>query len=333
MPVATPAAVRRQIKSGATNPIYLSQGEDEVEKSALAHEFEELVEEGLRTFNVDRVHAGDLTSGDKLAAAVASIAAAARTLPMMSPRRVVIVFQADSLLAPKRESEAATRAVGELETLLKDPEQQTTLVLVAGSIDKRSRMYKLLLKQAIVVECGVLADQADAERWVRNRIAASRAEIEPAAARLLAERGGTDVNRLRNDVERLLLYALGQKTISLSDAREIAGPAALQDDWAMTSAIEAGDGAVALRQLALMLDGGAPPEKILGQLGWLVRTKFPMFAPGGVRGAVEALFRTDLDLKRSAGEPRVLLERLVVELCAGRGARAMRLSASPPAGW
>jgi len=129
----------------------------------------------------------------------------------------------------------------------------------------------------------------------------------------------------------LLLYTLGQKTISLDDAREIAGPAGLQDDWAITGAIEAGDAAVALRQLALMLEAGAPPEKILGQLGWLVRTKFPMLAPGGVRVAVEALFRTDLDLKRSAGEPRVLLERLVVELCAGRGARATRPSTSPPA--
>ena len=41
----------------------------------------------------------------------------------------------------------------------------------------------------------------------------------------------------------------------------------------------AGDGE-ALRQLALMLDAGAPPEKLLGQLGWLVRTKFPAIAPG-----------------------------------------------------
>jgi DNA polymerase III delta subunit len=146
-------------------------------------------------------------------------------------------------------------------------------------------------------------------------------QIEPAAARLLAERDGTDLKRLRNDVDRLLLYALGQKTISLDDARQIAGPASLQDDWAMTNAIEAGDGASALRQLALMLDAGAAPEKVLGQLGWLVRTKFPMLAPGGLRASIDALFRTDLDLKRSAGEPRVLLERLVVELCEGRRRR------------
>jgi DNA polymerase III delta subunit len=144
-------------------------------------------------------------------------------------------------------------------------------------------------------------------------------EIEAAGARLLAERCGTDVKRLRNDVDRLLLYAMGQKTISRDDAREIVGVAALQDDWAMTNAIEAGDGAGALRQLALMLDTGAAPEKILGQLGWLVRTKFPALKPSGVRTAVEDLFRTDLDLKRSAGDPRVLLERLVVELCGGAG--------------
>jgi DNA polymerase III delta subunit len=138
--------------------------------------------------------------------------------------------------------------------------------------------------------------------------------MAPAGARLLAERCGTDVKRLRNDVERLLLYALGQKTITLEDVKAIVGPVALQDDWAMTNAIEAGDGARALRQLALLLDTGAAPEKILGQLGWLVRTKFPMLAPVRLSAAVEAVFRTDLDLKRSAGDPRVLLERLVVEL-------------------
>ncbi|MBS1818679.1 MAG: DNA polymerase III subunit delta [Acidobacteria bacterium] len=319
MATITAAAVRKQIQSGTADPIYLLQGEDEVEKSGLAHEFEELVDEGLRAFNVERIHTGEITTGEKLAAAVSGLVTAVRTLPMMSPRRVVIVLQAQSLLVPKRESEAASRALEELEDLLKAPEPQTTLVLVAGTLDKRSRMYKLLAKQATLVECGVLESVDDAARWVVNRVAAAEMKIEPAGARLLAERCGTDVKRLRNDVDRLLLYALGQKSISLDDVREVVGPAALQDDWAMANAIEAGDGKTALRQLALMLDAGAAPEQIMGQLGWLVRTKFPMQVPAMLRPAVQALFRTDLDLKRSAGEPRVLLERLVVELCA-RGA-------------
>ena len=272
------------------------------------------MDEGLRAFNVERIHAGDMTSGDKLADGVASLISAARTLPMMSPRRLVTVTQAENLIVPKRESEAATRALEELEEFLKTPEPQTTIVFVAGSVDKRGKMYKALARQATVVECGAIEDQADAERWVKTRVAAAGAEIEPLAARRLAERAGADVKRLRGEVDRLLLYALGQSRITADDVREVGGAAALQDDWAMTNAIEQGQGGEALKQLALMLDGGAPPEKILGQLGWLVRTKFPMLAPGELAAAVQALFRTDQYLKRSAGDPRVLLERLVVEL-------------------
>ena len=321
MALSTPATIRRQIAAGRADPVYLLQGDDDVEKSALAHEFEELVDEGLRAFNVDRLHVGDATSGERVADRVADLVTAARTLPMMSPRRVVLVMQAEALLVPKRESEAATRALDELEALLKKPDPQTTLVFVAGSVDKRSRMYKLLVKQAVVVECGVLEDLGDAERWLRSRVAAAGAALDPAGARLLAERCGTDVKRLRNTVDRLLLYGLGQKTIGIEDVREVVGPAALQDDWAMANAIEAGDATAALRQVALMFDAGMRGEIILGQLGWLVRTKF---APGRLRGAVDALFRTDRDLKRSAGEPRVLFERLVVELCGGqRGGRSV----------
>jgi DNA polymerase-3 subunit delta len=316
--------VLKQIASGMPDAVYLLQGEDEIEKSALAAEFAELVDEGLRAFNVERIHAGDLTTGDRLAEGVASLVAAARTLPMMVPRRVVTVLQADTLLAPKRESEAAIRALEQLEDLIKHPDAQTTLVLVATSVDKRSRMFKLLQKHATIVECGVLTDLADAERWVRTRVAACGAAIDPAAARLVAQRAGIDVKRLRADVDRLTLYTLGQKQITVDDVREVTGPVALQDDWAMTNAIEAGQAGDALRQLALMLDGGAPPEKILGQLGWLVRTKFPAIAPADLRPAVEAVFRTDLDLKRSAGAPRILLERLVVELCAGKRTAARR---------
>ena len=324
MPNLTPSAVRQQIRAGTPEPIYLILGEDEVEKAGLAGEFAELVDEGLRAFNVERIHAGDMTTGERLADGVAGIIAAVRTLPMMVPRRLVTVLQAETLLAPKRESDAATRALDQLEDLIKRPEPQTTLILVATSVDKRTKLFKLLQKQAAIVECGALADLADAERWVRTRVAAVDAVIDPAAARLVAQRAGVDVKRLRADVDRLLLYTLGQKQITVEDVREVVGPAALQDDWAMTNAIEAGQAAEALRQLALMFDAGAPAEKILGQLGWLVRTKFPALAPGGVRAAIEALFRTDLDLKRSAGDPRVLIERLIVELCAGKRVAARR---------
>ena len=337
MPTQTPSAVRNQIASGTADPIYLIVGEDEVEKSALAAEFADLVDEGLRAFNVERVHAGDYTTGDKLLDGVGGIIAAARTLPMMAPRRIVIVLQAETLLAPKRESEAAARATEQLLAFLDQPEPMTTLVFVASSIDKRSRIVKQFQKSGTIVEIGAPDDVAGAERWVRSRVAQTGAEIEPAAARHLAvlagfperpqREGGGNLKRLRGDVDRLMLYALGEKRITLDAARMVAGPALLQDQWALTNAIESGNAAEALRQIALMFDAGGEAYMILGQLGWLVRSKFPAIAPAAVAPAIEALFRTDEQLKSSGGDPRILLERLVVELCSGKRATSGRRGA------
>ena len=52
---------------------------------------------------------------------------------------------------------------------------------------------------------------------------------------------------------------------------------------------------------------------ILGQIR-LVRGE-PPGAAGACQRAADALLRTDLALKMSGGDPSVLLERLVVELC------------------
>ena len=308
----TPAAVRKQIANGDTDPVYLLQGEDDVERSALASQFADLVEEGLRAFNVETIHAGEMTSGDRIAEGVGSLVAAVRTLPMMAPRRVVVVAQAEALLAPKRESEAAARALERARGAAREARAADDARLRGGRARQAHEMFKLLGKHATIVDCGSPADVAGAERWVRARVTAAGVEIDPAGARALATLAGFpdrprndgktgDVKRLRGEVDRLLLYALGQKKISLDDVREVAGPAALQDDWAMANAIEAGQGGEALRQLSLIFDAGAPPEKILGQLGWLVRSKFPQVAPRSFPAPLNRCFgRTSTSSGRAA---------------------------------
>src|SRR5438552_13663281 len=126
MPLLTVAAVRKQIAAGRPDPIYLLQGEDEIEKASLTKAFTELVEEGVRAFNVQRFHGVDMTTGDKLLEGVSSLVNAVRTMPMLSPRRVVVVMQAEYLIAPKRESEAAVQAIEQLEQLLNRPEPECT---------------------------------------------------------------------------------------------------------------------------------------------------------------------------------------------------------------
>jgi DNA polymerase III delta subunit len=194
------------------------------------------------------------------------------------------------------------------------------LVVVAGVLDERRRVTKRLLARATVVRCGTLEDVGDAQRWIRAQMKATEKTMAPEAVHELAARVGPDIGRLRGEVERLLLFAGGRSSISVADMREVAGPAGAHDDWAVARAIERGQTAVALRELGLALEAGAVPYMVLGQLAWVVRARLP---GARVPAAVEAVVRTDLALKSSGGEPRVLLERLVIELCAtgGSGSR------------
>ena len=97
----TSQAFRAQVASGATDPVYLIVGDDDHEKSALALALGEMVEEDLRAFNVERLYAVDT------AVTPIVVAEAARTLPMIAPRRVVIVLQAEKLFDPKKKRKAA----------------------------------------------------------------------------------------------------------------------------------------------------------------------------------------------------------------------------------
>ena len=328
MPSASPADVRAAIAKRTTAPVYLLLGDDDAEVSRLAADLTSIVEDELRAFNVERIYAGEKGT------TAASIVEAAQMLPMMSDRRVVVVVRAERLLKPKRRGKQAEEpededdAPSDLDALtgyVQNPSPSTTLVLAASDIDKTRKAGKAILKHATVVECWGLKTEKNprftdfratarvAEQLVRKAVAEAGQVIEPAAARLLAERAGIDIVRLRGDIERLMLYAAGKPNITLADAREVVSAESSHDDWAVTSAIQNGNTKEALRQLALALDAGAVSYQVLGQLAWFVRDK--MSDTRRIPAAIDALFRTDLDLKSSGGDPRVLLERLVVELC------------------
>jgi DNA polymerase-3 subunit delta len=333
VPTSTPATVRKQIAQATPDPVYLIVGDDETEMLRLANDLAGLVDDELRAFNTERLYAGER------GITPVAVAEAARVLPMMTDRRVVVVLRAERMLKPKRrgkaveletdgdESEPPTD-LDALEAYVRDPVPQTTLVLVASDVDRTRKLYKTLQKHATIVECWGLKGARDArvdlrevartaEQMVRRAASDAGQQIDAGAARLIAERAGTDISRLRGDVDRVLLYTAGKPKISADDARAVVSAETAQDDWAVTNAIQRKNTAEALRQLGLALEAGGVSYQILGQLAWFVREKMSAMEPRRVPAAIEALFRTDLDLKSSTGDPRVLLERLVVELCRG----------------
>jgi DNA polymerase-3 subunit delta len=331
MAVLTPAAFRAQIARGATDPVYVVIGDDDHEKASLALALGEMIEEDLRAFNVERLYAVDGTVTPQ------TVAEAAQTLPMIAPRRIVIVLQAERLFAGRKRRSAdgddeGSESPASLEPLvayLEDPSPTTTVLFVFSIPDnakspeeiplaKNLKVTKVLLKAATVVVCTGLDGGKDAGQWVEQQARAAGLAIDRQVVARLQQLAAGDTARLRSDVQKLLLYSAGRGKVTLDDLATVSGaPEYHGDDWALVRAIEQGDAAAALRELSATLSAGGIPFQILGQIGYAVRTPPPRgrFPARRVPAAVDALLRTDLALKSSGGDPRALLERLVVDLC------------------
>ncbi len=335
MPALTPSALRTQIQAGKLAPVYLLFGDDVRLMEQAADAIEATIDPADRPFAVERLYAAE-DGGSPL-----DVAAAANVFPMLGGRRVVFVMRAERFLKPKRAGKAgeASGAAGDeaqaddaaggpldtvpLEAYVDNPSPATVLVFLAMGIDKSRRLTKRLIEKAAWVEFGGLAaDNANERREVRRDAAVQLQReftmagrtVEAKAIEMLVERAGGDISKLHGDVERLLLYTEGQETITRADVEEVVTAESDVDDWAVVNAIGDGDAARALRETALRFDRGDSPHALVGQLRWWVATRLAAAAPDRVKPAMEVLLRTDLALKSSGGDSRVLVERLIVEL-------------------
>lgn len=330
----TPADVRQQIKSGATSPLFLLEGDDLQSRHDLALEFASLVDEGLQAFNVESFYGNEASSAGARDQMMSAIVANARTMPMMAPRRVLMVHDAERLLSPRRAKDdadegdvkpeaggkrrrAATTPAEDLEAYFEAPELLTTVIFVAGPLDGNRRLVKLLRQRAEVVDCGSLATPADATRWIRTRLEKDELAIEPAALNLLLSATGLSLARIRAEIEKLVLYAAGETAISAAHVRDLVMPQNEPgEDFALGKAIWNGSAKEALREIAAQFEGGAQAPMILGQ----IRAAAGRLRPDArIKAALEAIFEADLSIKSSTGEPRFLLECLVIDICASGG--------------
>jgi DNA polymerase III delta subunit len=327
--MSTVVEIRKQIKSGKTGALYLLEGDDLQSRHDLALEFANVVDEGLQAFNVQSLYANEATNAAGRDQLIGMLLQNARTLPMMAPRRVIIVHEADRLLAPKRakeEDEDAPPAPGkkgkrpastpaeELEAYIEAPEPMTTLVFVSGPLDANRRVVKLLRKHADVVDCGSLHDAREAAVWITKRLEKDELTIEPKAISLLLSTTGLTLGRIRPEVEKLVLYAAGESAITVAHVRDLVIPQEESEGtFALMEAVQNANAPRALREVSALIDSGVQPPVILGQLR---AAPIRLRPDARVKAGLEAVIKTDLAIKTSSGTPQYLLECLVVELCA-----------------
>ena len=221
-------------------PAYLLITDQEYLKRKVYEYCRSQVQEDIRTFNW-KVYDLDKDS-------LSELLNTARTLPWMAPRRWIYVKNAD--LAAARLSE-----------YLKNPSPRTSLVLETR---KRSRTWSGLP----IIE---LPTTADPLRWVMGRAKREGYEMEPQAAEALLELTGENYQQLESELEKQFLWELESRKITLDSVLRMARQAREFDVFSLIGAIASRDSRRALRVLDRLFDSGMTASQIISMLYWNFR--------------------------------------------------------------
>lgn len=180
-----------QLKKKDFRPIYFLHGEEPFYIDQIVdYAAENILSEGERDFNQSVFYAKDTAPIDVLDAAT--------RLPMMSERHVVIVKEAQDF---------KPNSVWEIfERYFESPSKSTVLIFAHKykKFDKRSRVYKLLSKHAVVFDSEPVKEYQLAA-WITSFIQEKNYQITAKGTALLVEFIGNDLSRIANELEKLFI--------------------------------------------------------------------------------------------------------------------------------
>lgn len=155
-----------------------------------------------------------------------TLISAAKRFPMMAEYQVIIVKEAQELkdLLPKGEVKVKSQAkdklpaISPLEEYLAKPLPSTILVFCFkySTIDKRKALGKLVEKNAILFNSEKIKDNKLVE-WIARYAASKNIRIQPKATQMLADHLGTDLSRIANEINKLLIAKKPNEEITVDD--------------------------------------------------------------------------------------------------------------------
>lgn len=263
----TPDQALQEASTGNLRPVYLLVGEERhLESEVLKALREATLAGGVPGLNEDQFQAGEST--------VDHVLAAARTLPMMAKRRLVVARGLERWEGRDGKEPAAGRDAKHdpFERLLeyaKSPASTTTLLLVGSGLDKRRRIVNTARNEGWLVACEPLA-RADLPQWIVRRVQARGNRIDASTADLIAELVGPDLAPVADAVERLCLYAGEGQPITEEAVSECVVKLRPGTVWELLGAIGRRDRGAALRALAEVFEPHEGP-RLIGLIAWSTR--------------------------------------------------------------
>jgi DNA polymerase-3 subunit delta len=264
------------------------------------------------------------------------------TLPFFSKRRLVVVENADPFV---------TRHRATLEEVVGSLPSSGTLVLDVKTWQGNTRLAKLLDPSAVITCKAPAAYKLPGwcQQWAQAR---HGKQLSTPAGNLLVELVGPEMGQLDQELLKLAVYVGRRQRIEEEDVDRLVGSSRSESTWKIFDAIGAGKPADALAILERLLDQGDDPLRIVGAFSMQLRRLAQVsrlygqgmslssameeagvlpYQARGCEQQLKHLGRRRLDRLydwllevnnglRGGSElpPRVLLERLVVQLARTR---------------
>jgi DNA polymerase-3 subunit delta len=220
--------------------------------------------------------------------------------------------------------------------------------------DRYERIRETLGEYCAVIELARV-EEGDGVNWVLEHAAKDAVKVDADAARELVDALGTDMMLVSNELEKLILFVGQKKRITIGDVETMVLAAKQRSLYELTDAISAKDPVHALSVLDAMLSSEEGEEAAIGHIYMLARTfrqmlvileknvrdsraiwqalwqgfRLPPFAAEDVirqarrfksrrelTRALRLLGRADLALRSNPVSKRLVLEKLVIDLCA-----------------
>ncbi len=181
--------IKADIKRKILKPIYFLMGEESLFINEISDFIEEnVLDESEKGFNQQIMYGRDVTIED--------IISAAKRYPIMAERQVIIVKEAQDL----------SRNIENLVFYAENPQPSTVLVFnyKYKTLDKRKKLHKVISKSGLIFESKKLYENQVSD-WIRRVLSGKKYQIEPKAALMLIEFLGTDLSKISNELNKLML--------------------------------------------------------------------------------------------------------------------------------
>jgi DNA polymerase-3 subunit delta len=176
------------LKKRIFKPVYFLAGEEPYYIDLITGYIEEKVlTESDKAFNQIILYADDTN--------IPSIIDISRRFPMMSSHQVVIIREAQSL-----------KKLDDLVIYLEKPLLSTILVFSYKykTLDKRTRLYKTLETHGVYFESARIRDYL-IPGWIERYLMTKGIKTDPSASAMLTEYLGTDLHKIVNELDKLII--------------------------------------------------------------------------------------------------------------------------------